>query len=34
LRRFLFREYGLSALKILEEVPDYFEEFDVEEITG
>ena len=34
LRRFLFREFGLPALRILEEVPDYFEEFDVEEVTG
>jgi DnaJ homolog subfamily C member 9 len=33
LRRHLFREYGLAALKVLEEVPNYFEEFDVEELS-
>jgi DnaJ-class molecular chaperone len=33
LRRYLFREYGLPALKILEEVPEYFEEFDVDLFT-
>lgn len=32
LRRYLFKEFGLPALKILEEVPEYFQEYDVEEI--
>ena len=27
-------EYGLPALRILEKVPNYYEEFDVEEVTG
>ena len=32
LRRYLFKEFGLPALRILEEVPDYFQEYDVEQI--
>lgn len=34
LRRHLFREYGMAALKVLEDVPGYFEEFDQEELTA
>lgn len=33
LRRHLFREYGMAALKVLEDAPGYFEEFDQEELT-
>lgn len=34
LRRHLFREYGLPALRVLEEAPDYFTEFEVEVLTA
>jgi hypothetical protein len=32
LRRFLFKEYGLPALRILEEMPQEFQEFEAEEL--
>lgn len=33
LRRFLFREYGLPALKVLDEMPGEFQEFEVEDLS-